>query len=50
LSAFLLQDVHGALFFHQVLSAVIAVVGGLVGSAVALAAAFGWQRLRRRLA
>jgi hypothetical protein len=50
LSAFMLQDVHGALFFHQVLSAVIGVVGGLVGSVVALAAAFGWQRLRRRVA
>jgi hypothetical protein len=50
LSAFLLQDVHGALFFHQVLSAVIAVVGGLVGSIVALVGAASWQRLVRRAA
>jgi hypothetical protein len=50
LSAFLLQDLHGALFFHQVLSAVIGGVGGLVGSALALAAALGWKRLRQRVA
>jgi hypothetical protein len=47
LNAFLLQDVQGALFFHQILSAVIGAVGGLVGSMVALEGARLWYRVRR---
>jgi hypothetical protein len=47
LSAFLLQDVQGALFFHQILSAVIGALGGLVGSVVALGGARMWYRMRR---
>jgi hypothetical protein len=47
LSAFLLQDVQGALFFHQILSAIIGAIGGLVGSAVALGGARIWYRVRR---
>ena len=47
LNAFLLQDVHGALFFHQILSASIGAVGGLVGSLVALGGARLWSRVRR---
>jgi hypothetical protein len=47
LNAFLLQDVQGALFFHQILSAVIGAVGGLVGSVVALGGARLWYRVRR---
>lgn len=47
LSAFLLQDLQGALFFHQVLSAVIGTGVGLVGSAVGLGVASFWHRLHR---
>jgi hypothetical protein len=47
LSAFLLQDLQGALFFHQILSAVIGALGGLVGSVVALGGARLWHRVRR---
>jgi hypothetical protein len=47
LSAFLLQDVQGALFFHQILSAVIGAVGGFAASAVALGGAKLWSRVRR---
>ncbi|HEV2237243.1 MAG TPA: hypothetical protein VGR57_11335, partial [Ktedonobacterales bacterium] len=47
LGAFLLQDLQGALFFHQVLSAVLGVVGGLVGGALALGAARGLRRARQ---
>jgi hypothetical protein len=47
LNAFLLQDLHGALFFHQILSAVIGALGGLVGSVVALGGARLWYRVRR---
>jgi hypothetical protein len=43
LGVFLLQDLYGALFFHQVLSAAVGVVGGLVGGGVVVGAA----RLRR---
>src|SRR5262249_24412941 len=37
LGAFLLQDLQGALFFHQILSVVIGAIGGVVGSGVAFA-------------
>lgn len=47
LSAFLLQDVQGALFFHQILSVVIGAVGGLLGSVVASGGAALWSRVRR---
>src|SRR5262249_52677550 len=46
LDAFLLQDLQGALFFHQVLSAIVGVVGGSVGSAMGLGIAHLWRRLR----
>jgi hypothetical protein len=45
LGAFLLQDLQGALFFHQVLSAVIGTIGGFVGGSVALGSARLWRRL-----
>lgn len=47
LGAFLLQDLQGALFFHQILSAVIGAIGGLVGRGVALGGAKRWSRVRR---
>jgi hypothetical protein len=47
LGAFLLQDVQGALFFHQVLSVVIGAIGGVVGSTVVLGGVHLWQRLHR---
>lgn len=47
LGAFLLQDVQGALFFHQVLSVVIGTIGGVVGSTVVLGGVRLWQRLHR---
>jgi hypothetical protein len=47
LSAFLLQDLQGALFFHQILSAVVGALGGLVGSVVALGGARLWRLVRR---
>ena len=46
LYAFLLLDMQGALFFHQILSAVIGAVGGLVGSVVVLRGAKLWSRVR----
>jgi len=45
--AFELQDLQGALFFHQVLSAVIGVIGGVVGSCLVLGTT-ALLRLRRR--
>jgi hypothetical protein len=45
LGAFLLQDLQGALFFHQVLSAVIGAIGGFVGGSVALGSARLWRLL-----
>jgi hypothetical protein len=47
LAAFLLQDLQGALFFHQLLSAVIGAIGGGVGGGLALGAAALWRVLRR---
>lgn len=46
LGAFLLQDLQGALFFHQVLSVVIGAIGGAVGSGIGLGGARIWSRLR----
>jgi hypothetical protein len=47
LRAFLLQDVQGASFFHQIVSAGIGAVGGPLGSVVALGGARLWNRVRR---
>jgi hypothetical protein len=47
LSAFLLQDLQGALFFHPVLSVVIGSVGGVVGSSLASGSATRWRRLHQ---
>jgi hypothetical protein len=47
LGAFLLQDLQGALFFHQVLSAGIGAIGGVVGGSVALGGTRLWRRLHR---
>jgi hypothetical protein len=47
LGLYLLQNLQGALFFHQVLSAVVGVVGGGVGAGAALGSASLWRRLRR---
>lgn len=45
LGAFLLQDLQGALFFHQVLSAVIGAVGGAVSAVAVLGSTRVWRRL-----
>jgi hypothetical protein len=45
LGAFLLQDLQGALFFHQVLSTVIGAVGGAVSAVVVLGSTRVWRRL-----
>jgi hypothetical protein len=45
LGAFLLQDLQGALFFHQVLSAVVGAVGGAVSAVAVLGSTRVWRRL-----
>jgi hypothetical protein len=47
LAAFLLQDLQGALFFHQVLSAIIGVVSGVLGGSIVLVPTALWRLLRR---
>jgi hypothetical protein len=49
LGVFLLQDLYGALFFHQVLSATVGVIGGLVGGGAMVGAA-KLRRLQHRSA
>lgn len=48
LGAFVLQDLQGALFFHQVLSVVIGAIGGVVGGSLVLGPAVLMRLLRRR--
>jgi hypothetical protein len=47
LAAFLLQDLQGALFFHQVLSVVLGVLGGIFGGGIGLGATRLWRRTSR---
>jgi hypothetical protein len=47
LTLFLLQDLHGALFFHPLLSMVIGVIGGVFSTSLVLGFAVFTRRLRR---
>lgn len=47
LRAFLLQDMQGALFFHQMLSVIVGIIGGAVGGGVTLGSVRLWRGLRR---